>query len=289
MDALWNPFEEQPRLESVCVRGLELRSGDRVRLRPRKTADIMDLALQGQIGVIESIEQDYEEQVHLAVILENDPGRDLGSLRQPGHRFFFSPDEVEPVDESELEASTIRADAPVHETPKFRVLVAGIGNIFLGDDAFGVEVIGRLANKLPEPVRVEDFGIRGFDLAYALMDDYEAVILVDALPRNGSPGTLYTIEPDLQSLDSPDSSFEAHSLHPVKVLAFAQSMGAKLNQVFVVGCEPASLGDEDGGHMGLSPAVEHAADEAAVMVQELVSRILSKSPAQVAARETLGS
>ena len=83
-----------------------------------------------------------------------------------------------------------------------RVLVAGIGNIFLGDDAFGCEVIQRIHRRVvPEYVRVEDFGIRGFDLAYALMDDYEAVILVDATPRGELPGTLYTIEPDLGALD----------------------------------------------------------------------------------------
>ena len=230
----WNPFEEQPKLEIVRVAGVDLRAGDRVRLCPRKTADIMDLALQGQIAVIESIEQDYEEQVHLAVILDSDPGRDFGALRQPGHRFFFSPEEVEPLESSDSDRRRLGSTS-VNDPAKFRVLVAGIGNIFLGDDAFGVEVIRRLANKLPESVRVEDFGIRGFDLAYALMDDYESVILMDAIPRQGSPGTLYTIEPDLQNLQSPDSAFEAHSLDPVKVLAFAQSMGANLKHVLVVG------------------------------------------------------
>lgn len=93
----WNPFEETPTLNSICVLGIELRRGDRVRLRPRKTADIIDLALAGQIAVIEAIEQDFENQVHLAVVLDDDPGRDLGELRQPGHRFFFSPEEVEPI------------------------------------------------------------------------------------------------------------------------------------------------------------------------------------------------
>ncbi len=84
---------------------------------------------------------------------------------------------------------------------KERILIAGIGNIFLGDDAFGVEVVRRLsrsARKLPDEVRIVDFGIRGFDLAYALMEGYEVAILVDATPRGGVPGTLYTIEPDLQ-------------------------------------------------------------------------------------------
>jgi hypothetical protein len=97
----WNPFEELEAKTADVVRvgGVELRPGDRVRLRPNKMADIMDLALDGQIAEVESIDVDYENHIHLAVVLENDPGRDLGKLRQPGHRFFFSPDEVEPLGE----------------------------------------------------------------------------------------------------------------------------------------------------------------------------------------------
>ncbi|MEO8217476.1 MAG: hypothetical protein ABI718_10390 [Acidobacteriota bacterium] len=90
-------FESRPALESVTVFGVVLKVGDRVRLWPQKTADIMDMALQGKTAVIEAIEQDYEERVHLAVLIDDDPGRDLGMLRQPGHRFFFSPEEVEPL------------------------------------------------------------------------------------------------------------------------------------------------------------------------------------------------
>ena len=93
----WNPEAEPRRLDRVTVRGAELRAGDRVRLRPTKSADIMDLALKGRIAVLEAIEQDFDDRVHLAVVLEDDPGRDLGMLRQPGHRFFFTPDEVEPL------------------------------------------------------------------------------------------------------------------------------------------------------------------------------------------------
>jgi hypothetical protein len=106
----WNPFEQEgkPKLESVNVRGMELRCGDRIRLRPNKKADIIDMALVGQIAFIESIEQDYEQQIHLAVILEDDPGRDLGELRQPGHRFFFTPDEVEPVDGPAIDSDQTR-------------------------------------------------------------------------------------------------------------------------------------------------------------------------------------
>jgi hypothetical protein len=93
----WQLLEEKTTVEVVSVSGVEVRAGDRVRLRPRAGGDIFDLALAGQVAVVESIEQDYEGRNHLAVVLEDDPGRDLGMLRQPGHRFFFSPEEVEPL------------------------------------------------------------------------------------------------------------------------------------------------------------------------------------------------
>jgi hypothetical protein len=93
----WNPFAEKAPPESVCVFGVELRKGSRVRLWPQKTADIMDLALKGRVAVIEAIEQDLDDQIHLAVVVEDDPGHEFGMMRQPGHRFFFSLEEVEPV------------------------------------------------------------------------------------------------------------------------------------------------------------------------------------------------
>jgi hypothetical protein len=102
----WDPFPDRPALESVRVFGVDLRKGDRVRLWPQKTADIIDMALTGQIALIEAIEQDYEDKVQLAVVIENDPGKDMGLLRQPGHRFFFSPDEVEPLKMDETEGIT---------------------------------------------------------------------------------------------------------------------------------------------------------------------------------------
>ena len=101
----WQLLEEKTRLESVCVFGIALRLGDRVRLCPHGGGDIFDIALAGQIAIIEAIEQDYEDKVHLAVVLEDDPGRDLGMLRQPGHRFFFSPDEVELLKSGDEERS----------------------------------------------------------------------------------------------------------------------------------------------------------------------------------------
>jgi hypothetical protein len=96
----WNPFaEEKAPPKSVTVFGVELRVGDRVRLWPQKTADIMDLALAGKVALIEAIEQDFEDRVQFAVVLDEDPGREFGMMRQPGHRFFFGAEEVEPFKE----------------------------------------------------------------------------------------------------------------------------------------------------------------------------------------------
>jgi hydrogenase maturation protease len=159
-------------------------------------------------------------------------------------------------------------------TPK--ILVAGIGNIFLGDDAFGVEVVRRLANRtLPGWVQVADFGIRGFDLAYALMDDYEAVVLIDAVPRGEAPGTLYVIEPDVDALDAasaPEVSLETHGMNPMKVLALVKTMGGEPKRLLLIGCEPAPL-PEDEERMGLSEPVEAALDEAVRIVEELVTKL----------------
>ncbi len=93
----WNPLNEGPPVPSVRVGGVDIKAGDRVRLRPLSRADIIDLALEGQTATIESIEQDFEDRIYLAVTLDDDPGRDLGQLRQPGHRFFYGIDEVEPL------------------------------------------------------------------------------------------------------------------------------------------------------------------------------------------------
>jgi hypothetical protein len=98
----WNPFAEpHAPVESVMVFGVELRVGDRVRIWPQKQADIMDIALTGKVAVIEAIEQDFDDRIQLAVVIDDDPGREFGMMRQPGHRFFFSPEEVEPYAEGD--------------------------------------------------------------------------------------------------------------------------------------------------------------------------------------------
>jgi hydrogenase maturation protease len=159
-----------------------------------------------------------------------------------------------------------------------RILVAGVGNIFLGDDAFGVEVARALGRRqLPGAVSVKDFGIRGFDLAYTLLDPWEAVIIVDALPRGDAAGTLYVIEPDLAAMggESADTAINPHGMDPVRVLNLAASLGTIAAQVFVVGCEPNDFGDEIEGRMGLSAPVQAAVEEAANMVVALAARIMT--------------
>ncbi len=154
-----------------------------------------------------------------------------------------------------------------------KILVAGIGNIFEGDDAFGCEVVKSLkARSLPSCVHLFDYGIRGLDLTYALMDDPDLAILIDAAPRGERPGTLYTIEPEFEHGVS-EAVLEAHSMNPVNVLRAARSMGAKPGRVLLVGCEPGDLGGED-GRMGLTQPVAAAIDEAAVMVEDLIQKEL---------------
>jgi hydrogenase maturation protease len=158
-----------------------------------------------------------------------------------------------------------------------KILIAGIGNIFMGDDGFGCVVAERLARRpLPDGVRVIDFGIRGLDLAYALMGGYGVTILIDAVPRGGAPGALYVIEPDLNELNEPNAQammVEAHTMNPMRALGLAQSMNGELNRVLLVGCEPATFGPEE-GQMGLSEAVEAAVQGAVEMVESLVAEIL---------------
>ena len=93
----WSQEPKHDSTESVCIQGVTLKAGDRVRIWPQKSADIMDLAMKGKVAIVEAIERDLEDQTHIAVVLEDDPGREFGFLRQPGHRFFFSPDEIQPL------------------------------------------------------------------------------------------------------------------------------------------------------------------------------------------------
>ena len=154
-----------------------------------------------------------------------------------------------------------------------RILVAGVGNVFLGDDGFGVEVVGRLSGRrLPEGVEVVDFGIRGMDLAYALYEDYDLVVFVDATPRGGEPGTVYLIEPEIE--EDGMVSLDTHGMDPVKVIRLARALGARPARTLVVGCEPQVIpgGEEyDDILMDLSEPVRAAVEEAAKLVESLVT------------------
>lgn len=161
-----------------------------------------------------------------------------------------------------------------------RLLIACIGNIFLGDDAFGVEVARRLsARPRPAGVRLIDFGIRGYDLALALTDDaVDIAILIDAAPRGDPPGTLYVIEAEWDARVDPighdASPIEAHSLDPVKVLRLVLALGGRPKRLFVVGCEPTPWSEDDDPPMELSPPVRAAVDEAVVLVESLMTQLL---------------
>ena len=197
---------------------MTLTVGSRVRLCPRQGGDIMDIALAGRTAVIDGIEETFEGGRLLAVVVDDDPGRG-----EWGHRFFFAPEEVEPL--------------------PLRVLVAGIGNVFLADDGFGVILADRLSrHQWPAGVQIADFGIRGMDLAYTLLDGWDAAILLDAAPRGGAPGTLYVIEPEL---DGTNVAPEAHGMDPVTVLALARSLGGTPPRMLVLGCEPQTRMTED--------------------------------------------
>jgi hydrogenase maturation protease len=264
--SVWEELE-RPGPDSAVVGGVELRAGSRVRLRPRPGRDVWDVALDGRSAVVDALECDTDDELHVVVTVEDDPGRDLGEARQMGHRFFFALDEVEPL-----------GDAPPAPAPAGpRVLVAGIGNVFLGDDGFGVALAARLARReLPAGVEVVDYGIRGMDLAYAMGEGWDAVVLLDATPRGEAPGTLYVIEADLD--EAPEGVPDAHAMDPVQVLALARSLDAPLPRTLVVGCEPATrmtIEDDELVH-DLSEPVRAALGEAERLALSVLADLTSE-------------
>jgi len=158
-----------------------------------------------------------------------------------------------------------------------RVLVAGIGNIFCGDDGFGSEVARRLGGErsLPEQVRVVDYGIRGMHLAYDLLDGYDVLVIVDALPGDKEPGELTVLEvgPD----DLGDGAFDAHGMDPVAVLASLELLGGQLPRTLVVGCQPADVSE----HIGLTPAVAEAVETAVATINRLVADLPALTSTEV--------
>lgn len=166
-----------------------------------------------------------------------------------------------------------------NQKPK-TILVACIGNIFLGDDGFGCEVAKVLqTRKLPENVHLFDYGIRGYDLAYALLDGYDVTIFVDAVPQNDTPGTLFVIEPDLSEFENAETEpkmLDGHTMNPSHVLRMAHQLGAKFGKIRLVGCQPETFGDEE-GQMGLSQPVQAAVEDAANMVESLIEKFLTEN------------
>lgn len=157
-----------------------------------------------------------------------------------------------------------------------RILVACIGNIFLGDDGFGFEVAQALAaSLLPASVEVRDFGIRGLDLAWALVGPWKAVLLVDAIQRGDAPGTVYLLQPDAVTADN--TPLDPHAMDPLRVLATARTLGEVGAPVYIVGCEPEDLGEPTEGRLGLSPAVTAAVPQAVKMIQQVTERLLAEA------------
>ena len=159
------------------------------------------------------------------------------------------------------------------------VLVAGIGNLFLTDDGFGPEVARRLASEpLPDAVKVVDYGIRGMHLAYDLLEGYDALVVVDALPGKGKPGDLSVLEvgPD----DLGEGELDAHGMAPVAVLASLGQLGGSLPPTYIVGCQPADVGEG----IGLTPEVAGAIDDAIKLVHGVLVEQLGLDPVRPAER-----
>lgn len=165
-----------------------------------------------------------------------------------------------------------------------RILVAGIGNIFLGDDAFGIEVARRLVlRSLPDEVTVIDFGIRGLDLAYALLDGYDLAILIDATRRGGVPGTLYVLEPDTDN-GTPNDRMDAHGMVPDQAFRFTRDLGGQLPSLRLIGCEPATLQSGEDGVFRLSEPVAAAVQPAIELIRSLIAELLDQTEAETTGR-----
>lgn len=252
-DASFDPYNDTMRIGTVDVG-----NGTRVRLRPSHRADAHDLFYAGRLATVKGVFNDVDGERHLAVALDDDPAADM--LEWQGRFLYFHPDEVEVL----------------QETATRRVLVAGIGNIFLGDDGFGVEVVNHIdTSDLPAGVTVADYGIRGVHLSYELLDGYDALVLIDAMPLGEPPGTVVIFEPDVDSVDP--TSVDAHSMSPAVVLGLLAGLGGRVPRVVVVGCQPLTV-DEG---LGLSEPVASAVVPAAEIVRHVLDDILLNAPKEL--------
>ena len=250
----WDPGQDSsfdPFTDTMRIGGVEVGAGTRVRLKPSRRADAHDLFYAGRLATVKGVFNDVDGDQHVAVALDDDPAADM--LEWQGRFLYFHPDEIE-----------------VLQVTTQRVLVAGIGNIFLGDDGFGVEVIKNIdATSVPEGTTAVDFGIRGVHLALELLEGYDALVLIDAMPLGEPPGTVAIFEPDVESVDP--TSVDAHSMSPAVVLGLLAGMGGHVSRVVVVGCQPLSL-DEG---IGLSGPVSAAVGPAIEAVHQVLADIHS--------------
>jgi hydrogenase maturation protease len=291
-ESFLNPPGAVPPEEAwVEVAGVRVARGSRVVLRPGRHADSMDFFLAGRAARVQGVYRDVEDATYVAVSLEDDPAGDLQTWH--GRFLYFSPDEVEPLDTEGRTYAKDRAvgagdpggggrvdgdSGPAPLSPDQQdvsarggTLVACVGNIFLGDDGFGVEVARRLAaHPLPDGVRVADFGIRGIHLAYELAEKgYDSTILVDATARGGAPGTVYLIEPNLESWETEEGpAADAHAMDPRAMLGLVRTLGGTPGRLLLVGCEPATTEEA----MGLSEPVAAAVDEAVALILDVLKR-----------------
>jgi hydrogenase maturation protease len=161
-----------------------------------------------------------------------------------------------------------------------RILVAGVGNLFLGDDAFGVEVVRELLRRpTPDQVTVRDFGTRGLDLAYTLADGFDALLLVDTVQRGHAPGTLTVLEPDFESRRPAEELLgPGHGIDPCRVCGLVRALGGNMPRTRLLGCEPCSFGSEEEPMLELSPAVREAVARALPLVEQLLLELGASQP-----------
>jgi hydrogenase maturation protease len=264
VDDMYDPFTD-----TLVINGRTVGAGTAVVLHPSRRADAHDMFLVGLTATVTGVFTDVDEAVLVAVRVDDDPAS--AELAWQGRALFFHPDELEVVH---------GVTPPGDQTPATarRVLVAGIGNVLLSDDGFGVEVANRLLAmrmSMPEGVRVAEFGIRGIHLAYELLDGYDALVLIDAVPMGEPPGTLVVMQPDAPSRaasddDGPESGLDAHSMNPDVVLGTLAHLGGAIEKVYVIGCQPANL-DEG---IGLTPPVAAAIDAAVELCRQLLDEVL---------------
>ena len=258
----WDPDADasvSPDTDSVTIGGRPIARGSLVRLRPgARRADAQDMFLVGRIAEVQAVLHDVENNPYLAVSLADQPDEDLRIAH--GRFLYFMTDEVEPyrtADDRECRAMS------------GRTLVAGVGNVFLRDDAFGVEVIRLLAGRpVPDGVQVKDFGIRGVHLAYDLLDGCDLFVLVDAAQRGEAPGTVTVLEVEVPEPDPASGPvIDAHSLTPDGIFALLGSLGGRPGRSLLVACEPADVS----AGMGLSGPVEEALPHAVRTVEEILA------------------